>query len=644
MTVEELKKQLRSHPKSGNLMREMAVDSATIDKEKMYAEFSVSSETPVLRWFGYEILDHSTSSIRMGRLSDGAAHRDGHYGDQIGVIEKAWLDENERKLRVGVRFSQNTARAIEIFKDIADGIRRNVSIDYDIHEVRFEKEVDGVSYFRIVDWEPIHTCSTPDGADAGVGVGRSKENEAIVIPVEGDDVQGAIDKFNRENGSEIKLLFNKNNRGKSPMTDEEKRKAEEARVAAEAEARRSAAEKETHRIKGIRMMARDLQRNIPGVNLEDEAEKYVQQDKTEMDFYNFCREKMMDPEAVRSPEAHVDLSINDKKRYNLSRAILAASEGRIDSLGIEKEVSDEINKKLNRQASGKRLTVPTNLLPAKRAYQNVTTPAAGGNLVMETPTDRSFIEFLTNSLIATQAGVFFMSGMSGDVPFIRELDELGYYWTGESGHPTGSGITYSRVKATPKHLGAKTSLSRQMLLQQNMVSEAYVQRKLYGSIKKGIDRGLFYGSGTANQPLGVKNITGVHGTIGTGFTRDTAIDMKSAVRTDNAEIGGVNWLANPVTAGTLQKKAIVENYPSFLLNDDNVMIARKLLESNQIDEGDLFYGVWNTVILLEWGFIDISANPYGAGWDAGDIEVRALHAVDVFAEYPQALNVAEGVN
>ncbi|RJP64389.1 MAG: phage major capsid protein [Ignavibacteriales bacterium] len=641
MTIDDIKKKLNTEPNLRHLNREMAVDSSTIDKEKMYAEFSVSSETPVLRWFGYEILDHSSTSIRMARITDGAAHRDGHWGDQIGIIEKAWLDANERKLRVGVRFSKNTARAVEIFNDVVDNIRRNVSIDYDIFEIRFEKEVDDVSYYRIMDWEPIHTCNTPDGADPKVGLGRSKDNEPVVIPiaVEDDNIPDAIEKFNRENGSNIKILINQNRSNKMPeLTDEQKKQILE-------DAKRDAEKTETLRVRGIRMMAKDLQRNVQHLNLDEKADEFVQQGKTELEFYNFCREEMKKPEATRTPEAHLDLSENDKKRYSLSRAVLGAIDGKLD--GIELEVSTTLKRAVNH--TGKGILIPTNLLGNKRertqrTYQNVTTPASGGYTVNEVATSKSFVEFLQATSAFLNGGVTFMPGMSGDVPFIRELNELGYYWVAESGHPTGGGIMYSRTNATPKFIGAKTSISRAMLLQSEYVNEPYLNRKLYGAIKRGIDRAIGYGTGADNQPTGIKNVTGVHASDGAGFNRSKAIAIKKEILADNAEIGAVSWIANPVTAGVLQDKPIALNYPAFLLNDDNVMLARKLFESNQIDEGDLFYGVMSAIYLLEWGYIDLSSNPYGTGWDAGDVELRALHAADIYLEYPQSLSVAEGVN
>ena len=57
--------------KSGILYREMKFDRASVDTESRSVDLAFSSETPVERWFGSEILDHSTASVRLGRLTDG---------------------------------------------------------------------------------------------------------------------------------------------------------------------------------------------------------------------------------------------------------------------------------------------------------------------------------------------------------------------------------------------------------------------------------------------------------------------------------------------------------------------------------------------------------------------------------------------
>jgi len=77
---------------SGPLFRSATFDSSTINVEQRTVELSFSSEEPYERYFGFETLDHSPSSIRLGRLNDGGALLvDHNTRDQVGVIEKAWI-------------------------------------------------------------------------------------------------------------------------------------------------------------------------------------------------------------------------------------------------------------------------------------------------------------------------------------------------------------------------------------------------------------------------------------------------------------------------------------------------------------------------------------------------------------------------
>src|SRR3989338_3911567 len=209
--LEQIRKKLTDKTQ----LRQLTLDRETVNQEDRTAEFSVSSEAPCESWFGYEILDHSASSIRMDRLNNGAAHRDTHSGDQIGVIDKAWIDAKEKKLRVRVRYSKG-ARAQEIFQDVQDGIRKNVSIRYYIHALVLEKEVEGVAYYRALDWEPIHTSEEPDPADFEVGHGRSNEEPeetAIPLNISGDkSVADQLKVFNETEGKKrgLKILITNN--------------------------------------------------------------------------------------------------------------------------------------------------------------------------------------------------------------------------------------------------------------------------------------------------------------------------------------------------------------------------------------------------------------------------------------------------
>jgi hypothetical protein len=150
------------------------------DSEKRTVEFSFSSETPVERWFGDEILDHDSKSVRLNWLKSGNAPflADHNPNDQIGVIEEAEIS-SDRKGRCVVRFSKS-ARAEELFQDVIDGIRVNVSVGYRIHAATledFSEDDDKNDVYRVHDWEPVEVSLVSIPADQSVGVGRGEDGE-----------------------------------------------------------------------------------------------------------------------------------------------------------------------------------------------------------------------------------------------------------------------------------------------------------------------------------------------------------------------------------------------------------------------------------------------------------------------------------
>ena len=100
----------------GPLTRSFNVTRAdAVEGDDMRIQVEFSSEEPVSRSFGLEVLDHSPKSVRLARLNDGAPflldHRSGDSDAQIGVVESATV-ENGRGV-AEIRFSRST-RAQEI--------------------------------------------------------------------------------------------------------------------------------------------------------------------------------------------------------------------------------------------------------------------------------------------------------------------------------------------------------------------------------------------------------------------------------------------------------------------------------------------------------------------------------------------------
>ena len=157
-----------------------SMDAQVVDERRV--QMAISSEQPVERSFGAEVLDHSAESIDLSFLNSGRAPLllDHDPTQQIGVIESVDLDGSARRLRATVRFGKG-ALANEVYGDVADGIRGNVSIGYAINKMT--KDKDGRTY-RAVSWRPMEASIVSIPADTSVGVGRSLDaliNEAIEV-------------------------------------------------------------------------------------------------------------------------------------------------------------------------------------------------------------------------------------------------------------------------------------------------------------------------------------------------------------------------------------------------------------------------------------------------------------------------------
>lgn len=167
--------------------RELRIDSRAIDEAARTVELAFSSEAPVERWWGREILDHGAKAVRLGRMRDGAPLLlDHRTGQQIGVIESARIDA-DRVGRALVRFSRGPLGE-EIFQDVRDGIRSKVSVGYMIHEMVLESSKDGEDTYRITDWEPIESSIVSIPADPTVGVGRSFTPAQPESPMDKDEI------------------------------------------------------------------------------------------------------------------------------------------------------------------------------------------------------------------------------------------------------------------------------------------------------------------------------------------------------------------------------------------------------------------------------------------------------------------------
>jgi hypothetical protein len=172
------KAQNETHKRSFVIERAMGVGPDNRTVELAFASDMPCEHFSMTAWDFIDIkLSMDKSAMRTDRLENGAALLCDHDPcDQIGVVESFEVDSKDGKARAMVRFSRSE-RGEEIYQDVLDGIRRNVSVGFVIHKLVLEEENDDDNdLYRADDWEPFELSIVSIPADISVGVGRSLNN------------------------------------------------------------------------------------------------------------------------------------------------------------------------------------------------------------------------------------------------------------------------------------------------------------------------------------------------------------------------------------------------------------------------------------------------------------------------------------
>jgi HK97 family phage major capsid protein/HK97 family phage prohead protease len=528
----------------GQLLKRSEVADFTVSEDERSIEFPFSSEYPVARYFGNEVLQHDVRSADLSRLNDSAPLLFNHDPNKvIGVVERAWIDGQKKRGYATVKFSRN-AFAQEVLADVRDGVLRNVSFGYAINEM----EQRGSGDFVATSWAPYEISVVSIPADPTVGMGRSLETDPAATAASP----------NPETEPEV------------PMENTPDLTAVRAEAAAEA------AKAERSRIAGITALTEkhgmaDLGRQlIEGGRSLDEA-----------------RAAVLDKLGAKPVEtvAPVEMASDERAGYSITAGIRAMLTGDWSSreAGLVRELSKEVEKSGIAKTTERSFFVPFSAL-AQRATYVTSGATTGGNLVATDLMADEFIEFLRNNALMLQLGVRTMPGLVGNVAIPRRSGVAStYYLSTQTTAITQSESTFDQVTMSPKNLAALSKYSRQTLLQGTPGIEELVRRDLTDGINLAIDLGILNGSGSSGQPTGIMQTSGIGsvaiGTNGGAITVEKVVDLESAVMQANGVINASNvaYLTNYKVSAALKKLRAGGSTTGdgpFLVNDQLNAIGR----------------------------------------------------------------------
>lgn len=613
------------------LSRDYKIDTreGSIDEESRTVEVSFSSETPVERSFGTEILDHSNDSVRLGRLNNGGAVLVDHdRKDHVGVVESATLG-GDRRGRALLRFGQS-ARATEIFQDVKDGIRNAISVGYRIYEV-VENTKEAI--VRATDWEPYEISIVSIAADDAVGIGRDVDENANDVNV----IRELPEPMNKERS----------------MTDETQ--STPAKEEVDVNAIRDAARKqEQNRIREITSLG--ARHELPelatsyindGKSIEDfraaaldELNKRDNADPKPQTRVSVTSEDYNETRTVEQqlPVSLIGLTPQEASDYSLMRAIRASLSGDWSHAGFERECSVTIAENLGREAQG--FFMPWEV-QNRAAPMSVGTATEGAELKGTDHLAGSFIENLYNNSVVMQAGATTLPGLVGDVDIPAQTGSYsGWTWLAEGGTQTAGVVPTGTVTLAPTTIGGAVSMTRRLLKQSAPSVEALVMSDLIRGAALAIDLAALEGDGTGANPEGVAAVTGVNtqaiADLTNGYpTWAELVGFETATATDNALQGSLSYITTSAIVGGMKTTAKDAGSGIFLMNDVNGMAnGYPVRSSNQITAKAIYFGNWSDLLIGMWGVLDImpdKATLASSGglvlWAFQDVDVAVRHAV-----------------
>ncbi len=580
--------------------------------------------------------------------------------DQVGVVESVTLDD--RKGRAVVRFGSG-ARASEVFQDVIDGIRRNVSVGYRVYKMVLEESTDDDEIYRVTDWEPMEVSLVSVPADVTVGVARNETPPGETF--------------------EAEIILNQ----ETKMEDDDKQTRADGNDPAPkidtAEVRKKAVDDERKRVGDLMKVGQDYE-------AADLAKSFIENGGTVADLNAAILERNKkrghdkgddkQDRAVGGDPVTIGLNEKEIKQFSFVRLIQAGAsgfdQGAVEAAKFELEVaratSDALQKEGVRDVRSE-LSVPHEILSApitydvdaaKRALQMmaqrdlvVGTATAGGNLVATDLLAQSFVDILRNRSVMMSVATV-LSDLRGNIDIPRQTAAaVGGWLSSEQGAASEQNQAFDQISLTPKEVGAFTEYSRKLLIQSSLDIEAFVRMDLAIGLALSIDSAAINGDGTGGAPTGIRNTTGigavVGGTNGAAPDWDDVVNLETEVAIDNADVGRLVYLINAATRGKFKRTFIdagsgeriwdsragetpVNGYRAAVTNQ----VPSNLTKGSGTNLSSIVFGNMADLIMAFWSGVDLLVNPY-TGDTTRTTRVTAYEDMDVAVRHPESFAAME---
>jgi len=346
-----------------------------------------------------------------------------------------------------------------------------------------------------------------------------------------------------------------------------------------------------------------------------------------------------------------------ERRASLQRAIAIAS-GMAAFDGAEKEVHDELERRNGRKFQGVGVSSAVFLVPRNVEQRVIVSSTTGAGLIATEHRPDQYIDALRANLVTARLGATVLSGLQGNVSIPKNAANRSGQWIAENSALTPVDGDFDAVTMGPKHVGSLVEYTRNLLLQSSPDIETLIRNDFAAALAVALDSAALQG-GASNQPDGI--ITRLTDASAMGTLSDASWEQVLAfiagVELANAATGRLGWALNPNAVKTMRAKPkVVYGSPEtrdagagFVMDAPDSLAGYVAASTTSMPgsgspaAGSAIFGDFSSLLIGYWSGIDILANPYGTGFDKGNVQVRGLLTADVAVRHIQSFQAATDI-
>jgi HK97 family phage major capsid protein len=273
--------------------------------------------------------------------------------------------------------------------------------------------------------------------------------------------------------------------------------------------------------------------------------------------------------------------------------------------------------------------------------QDAATAATAGNLIA-TELDSTIIPALRPRTVMAQLGAMPMNGLVGNVDLPAGDGISTATWEGETDANANTDPSTRLVSLRPNRLAAKTTLSKQLLIQSSFDAEAWVRAELENAVARAVDSAAIQGnSASIDGILGTSGVSDI--TFGGAVTRAKLVDLITKIAVENADVNALNFLMHPIIKGELMSLKTDAGSGEFVMpnNANNTLLGYNVAVSTLVPTNiastktAVIFGNFADLVLANWGGVDITVDPYTLA-DNAQVKVVVNSFWDVKLKQPKS--------